>query len=214
MRRRALLALPALLAAPRSLVAKPLARLALQPLGGALGAADVALVSIALRAFYAVEVTPLPRVALPRRAYYPPRKRYRAEKLLDFLSARVPVGALGVLGLTATDISTTKGDIADFGILGLATIDGRVGVLSSFRCRRRARSARHARERLGKVAVHELGHAFGLEHCPNRGCLMEDAEGSVLTCDREYELCADCRGKLALAGHPLAEGGAPPWPRP
>ena len=37
------------------------------------------------------------------------------------------------------------------------------------------------RERLWKVAIHELGHTLGLPHCPNNGCLMQDAHGTVKT---------------------------------
>ncbi len=208
-RREFLAALPiALLAAPR------MRKLYIQPLGAALPQADVEMVKRALGAFYALDVQLLPRVPLPKRAYYAPRHRYRAEKLLDFLVARAPDDAFRVLGLTATDISTTKGKVKDWGILGLATIDGRVGVLSSFRCKRKVKRATQARERLGKVAVHETGHTFGLEHCPNRGCLMEDAEGSVLTCDREYDLCSECRMKIVRAGYPLADSGDIPWPKP
>jgi archaemetzincin len=72
----------------------------------------------------------------------------------------------------------------------------------------------HARERLAKVAVHELGHTLGLPHCPNVGCLMEDAEGRVATCDREYDFCARCRGLVAAAGRPLPVAPKIPWPRP
>jgi len=62
--------------------------------------------------------------------------------------------------------------------------------------------------------VHEAGHTLGIEHCPNRGCLMEDAEGQVATCDREYDFCARCRKLLADAGRPLPASPALPWPRP
>ncbi len=101
-----------------------------------------------------------------------------------------------MLGLTSADISTTKPPHEDWGILGLASVGGQACVLSSFRCRGRSKGPAHAVERLAKTAVHELGHTFGLEHCLNRGCLMEDGGGSVLTIDRETDLCGECRSKL------------------
>ena len=185
-----------------------------QPLGKALPSADAALVQRALRAFYGLRVVLLPRVALPRAAYYPPRGRYRAERLLDFLAPRLPADGARILGLTGADISTTKDTYQDWGILGLATLDGRACVISSYRTRRRAKGAAHARERLAKVAVHEIGHTLGLDHCPTRGCLLEDARGKVTTCDGEYDLCPRCRQALKHAGHSVPTTPAIPWPRP
>ena len=68
---------------------------------------------------------------------------------------------------------------------------------------------------LKQVVMHEIGHTLGLDHCPNYGCLMEDARGTVLTVDREYDLCGDCRQRLVRSGHPLAGADVPiPWPKP
>lgn len=214
MNRRQLLALAACLASPVALAEDRQRILYIQPLGKALPDDDVELVERALRAFYAIDVRRLARAELPKRAYYPKRRRYRAEKLLDFLTPRLPEDGYRILGLTGVDISTTKGKHEDWGILGLATLDGSACVLSSFRCKRQAKSAAHARIRLGKVAVHEIGHTFGLPHCPNRGCLMEDGGGSVLTTDREYDLCADCRARLIRTGHELGDAHDVPWPKP
>jgi archaemetzincin len=206
---RQLVAALALLSAPA--LAQP--TVYLQPLG-AITDADVRAVEGALTAFYPIEVKTLARVELPKEAWYAPRKRWRADRLLEFLAARKPDGALRILGLTDADISTTKGKIEDWGVMGLASLDGASGVISRFRCAKRASGAEHARIRLAKTAVHEIGHTLGLPHCPNRGCIMEDAEGSVLTCDREYDLCADCRAKLVAAGHPARSPTVIPWPRP
>ncbi|HEY4185971.1 MAG TPA: matrixin family metalloprotease [Polyangia bacterium] len=186
----------------------------LQPLGDELPVEDVALVRTALVTFIGLAVEPLSRVELPRSAFYPPRRRYRAEKLLDFLDARLPADGARILGLTGVDISTEKGRVFDWGILGLGRLDGAASVISEFRCRMKSRGPAQARERLAKVAVHEAGHTLGLAHCPTRGCLMEDAEGRVATCDREYDFCARCRRLLADAGRPLPPSPKIPWARP
>jgi archaemetzincin len=202
-----LLATSALLARARTARAAESRRVVVQPLGpGSSARAEV--VGSALTAFYDVDVVVADTEALPKAAYYAPRSRYRAEKLLEHLTT-LHADALRVLGITEVDISTTKGNVFDWGILGLASIDGHACVLSSFRCRRSARDARHATERLGKTAVHELGHTFGLEHCATSGCLMRDGGGTVLTTDGERDLCAACRGKLRQRGVLRLEGKSP-----
>jgi archaemetzincin len=189
-------------------------RIYIQPLGTGLTGAQVEFVERALLAFYDVEVVRRPPTPLPKAAYYPPRGRYRAEKLLAALETIVPTDGYRILGLTDVDISTTKGAYADWGVMGLGSLDGKTCVLSSFRCKRGAKNVEHATIRLGKTAVHELAHTFGLEHCPNRGCIMEDGHGTVLTSDREYDLCTASRAQLIASGHALAKDREIPWPRP
>ncbi len=180
---------------------------------------DLGFVKKSIEAFYRLEVNILPPRALPEAAWYAPRKRYRAERLLDFLEAVRPSADDRILGITDRDISTTKGRHEDWGILGLATLDGSVCVVSSYRTRKKLSNAPdrklRARVRFAKTVVHELGHNFNLEHCPNRGCLMEDAMGTVKTTDREYTFCDACRRKLRLGFPEIAvETPTPPWPEP
>ena len=183
----------------------------LQPLGAELPDADVAMVRAGLTGMYGLEVAILPRVPLPRTAWYPKRERYRAEKILTYLDTLLPKDGVRILGLTGVDISTTKGEIEDWGVLGLGELPGASGVISAFRCHKRSRSALNARERLAKVAVHEIGHTLGLPHCPTIGCLMRDAEGSVLSTDHEFDLCEKCRAQLSASGRVLPSPPVLPW---
>lgn len=142
---------------------------------------------------YGVEVKRLTAHKLPKAAYYAPRKRYRAEKLLTYLDEDVfpDSGCTRLIGLTSVDISTTKGDRKDWGIFGLAWLGGPSGVVSTFRLRRKA-SRRKLTIRAIKVVNHELGHALGSEHIVGKGCLMEDGAGTIKTVDRETGmLCPD-----------------------
>lgn len=192
----------------------PSPRVLLVPLGSQLTDEELDVVEQSLLAFYDFEVTRLGRQELPQAAYYRPRQRYRAEKLLSYLDTIAAPSYARVVGLTGVDISTTKGQVHDWGILGLATLDGRLAVLSTHRCGRGTRTAEQRRIRFGKVAVHEVGHTLGLAHCPTVGCLMEDAKGSVMTTDREYDLCTRCRAELARLGRSARAAPAIPWPKP
>ena len=170
----------------------------LQPLG----AYEAHLLEAARRGIgylYGMEVRVLAGKRLPTAAYYRPRRRYRADKLLHHLDAKVvpSSGCRAVIGFTSSDISTTKGKYKDWGIFGLAWIGGRSAVVSTHRLKRRA-SSRLQQQRVVKVVNHELGHALGIGHVPGKGCLMADAAGTVKTVDRESGLlCESTRRRIS-----------------
>lgn len=160
-----------------------------------LGPHDAALLDDAragIEYLYGVPVTVVEGRPLPKAAWYAPRKRWRADALLDFLDADVvpEVDCAIVVGFTKRDISTTKGEHADWGILGLARIGGPSAVVSTFRMRKGA-SRRRVRERAIKVTNHELGHALGVPHQTGEGCLMNDAGGTVKHVDTETGLLCE-----------------------
>ncbi len=175
-------------------------RIALQPLGE-VPVPELEAVEARIREAYpGSQVVRLASRELPASAWYAPRSRYRAERLLRALDVWKPAGAQKIIGVTAKDISTTKGPYPDWGIFGYGNIAGPACVVSDFRLRKNTDAA-GLRRRLSWVVAHELGHTFGLEHCPSRGCLMEDAAGQVATVDRTSGgFCPACRKRLARAG--------------
>jgi hypothetical protein len=70
----------------------------LQPLGDQLPRDDVTFIRRALDVFYPLSVSELAPRPLPQSAYYAPRQRYRAEKLLDFLESEAPEDSHVIIG--------------------------------------------------------------------------------------------------------------------
>ena len=130
---------------------------------------------------------------LPSSAFYAPRNRYRADSLINYLSRLGNAGTV-IIGLTDKDISTTKDNLRDWGIMGLGFQPGDACVISTFRLSK-ARST----GQFYKLALHELGHTEGLPHCSNKTCLMRDAEGSNHL-DEERGFCEPCKSFLKSKG--------------
>jgi len=51
-------------------------------------------------------------------------------------------------------------------------------------------------ERVIKEAVHELGHTYGLQHCPNPRCVMHFSNRLEDTDFKRATFCRDCRVRL------------------
>jgi archaemetzincin len=166
---------------------------------GPIDASSVETARSGIEAAYGFPALTRPSADLPEEAWYPERKRYRAERLLEWLDARLPQeqGCTILIGLTSKDISTTKDLYPDWGIFGLAEIEGKSAVISTFRLSWGGKPERVVRDRLVKVVNHELGHVLGLSHCDTDRCLMEDAKATIRTVDAEDgRLCARCAAWL------------------
>ncbi len=168
--------------------------IAIQPFVG-FPKSDIAYIANELKKIYAKTTIKTP-IEFPANSLNQTKKRYRADALIKFLSTQTKAGYL-TIGLTTKDISTTKGSIPDWGVMGLGYCPGKSCIASTFRIR-----GKNKLEKLFKVAIHELGHTQGLPHCPIKTCLMRDAEGKDHL-DEEKEFCPKCKGVLIKAGWAL-----------
>lgn len=184
---------------PGTITANPVERvehtkitLIIQPFLG-LSKATISQVACELQKLYSGKVIVKKPIPLPTNTFNYHKTRYRADSLIHYLKSTIYDNQL-VIGLTNKDISTTKGEHADWGVMGLGFCPGKSCIASTFRLKGKNKS-----EKLFKVAIHELGHTQGLPHCPIKTCLMRDAEGK----DRLNELtnfCPKCKSVLIDAG--------------
>lgn len=157
---------------------------------------------------YGFDAVVLPAIPLPKAAFIQVKSaRYRADSLIRFQRAARPDSVDFVIGLTTSDISTTKRDASgavkkpeykyqDWGIFGLGYCPGSSCIVSTFRYKTGDTKLFHSRFK--KICIHELGHNLGLPHCDSgEPCVMKDAAETIKTIDSvELELCKKCWNKL------------------
>jgi archaemetzincin len=120
------------------------------------------------------------------------RQQYYSTAILQRLESRSENGAR-VLGVTNSDLYVP---VLTF-VFGEAQLEGGCAVVSTARLREEfyglPPNERLMRERLVKEAAHELGHTFGLRHCPDWQCVMASSHTVELVDVKGAAFCADCR---------------------
>jgi archaemetzincin len=142
------------------------------------------------------DVRQAPAMPDPDYAWDGRRRQYSSSVILRDILSNLPAGASKICAITEKDLFIP---MLSF-IYGQAQVDGQAAIVSLARLRQEfyglpANPALLA-ARARKEALHELGHTFGLIHCPDAQCAM-----SLSTNIRQLDLkgnvyCADCRAMI------------------
>ena len=129
-------------------------------------------------------------------AYNPERKQYFSSKLLAFLEKVEREER--VVGIADVDLYVPRLNF----VFGEADIVSGKAIVSLFRLRQEyyglAPDEALFLQRATKEIVHELGHTFGLGHCPSNKCVMHFSNSLADTDLKEAHFCTKCRPKIIL----------------
>lgn len=129
----------------------------------------------------------------------PARRQYDANKLLEFIDSNTGPYALKTIAIFRVDLYIP---ILTY-IFGQAAYKGKSGIASVYRLKNEQYGLKPdeklLHERLRKVVVHELGHTFGLIHCPNPECVMRSSTYVEDIDQKKLMLCRKCKNELALS---------------
>jgi archaemetzincin len=127
-------------------------------------------------------------------AYNPERKQYFSSKLLASLEKAE--GEERVVGIADVDLYVPRLNF----VFGEADMVSGTAMVSLCRLSQEyyglAPDEALFLERATKEIVHELGHTFGLGHCPNNKCVMHFSNSLADTDLKAAHFCNKCRPKI------------------
>ena len=142
-------------------------------------------------------VRTMPPIPVPAESFEPRRNQYYSTRILKEMLGEVPEDAFKLLGVTNKDLCIP---ILTY-VFGEAQVGGTAAVVSLARLRQEhyglSPDPPLLLERLRKESLHELGHTFGLIHCPSRDCVMYLSNTVVDVDTRGRDYCRGCETVVA-----------------
>jgi len=133
-----------------------------------------------------------PTIPIPASAYDQQRGQYAGHEILAVLGRQDLPDAECVLGTLDADCYAPGLNF----IFGQASLDGRDAFIAlprlrpSFYGQPEDETVFH--ERVLKEAVHELGHTYGLSHCPDPKCVTHFSNSLYDTDFKDVQFCPRC----------------------
>lgn len=135
---------------------------------------------------------------IPLQLFDEQRKQWRSNHILQWLSNQYKPDKVITKILSICDFDAYS-DNMNF-VFGEAFIDGSVSAIYIPRLRQEFYGLQPDEsifyQRIVKEAVHELGHAFGLNHCGNAICVMHFSNSLSDTDFKEEKFCNVCKKVL------------------
>jgi len=165
------------------------------PIGNVTGPAPK-IIAAHIAGYFNLDARVLPPQDLPAKAMDRQRLQYDAGRLINIFEAHQWAESLKLVAVLDVDIFVP----IFTHVFGEARQGGKVAVVSLFRLGDALPTARPSQasilERIAKVALHELGHLFNLQHCDNAQCLMHFSGGLEDLDLLSFNLCRYCRAYL------------------
>jgi archaemetzincin len=153
-------------------------------------------ISSGLNSVFGYEVEIHAPIDIHGRSYDPKRNQYEVSELLAGLKKIHLKQSEKILGVAAIDLFAEGLNF----VFGQAELAGSAAIISLARLRQEFYGSPPDRkllmERILKEAVHELGHTFGLGHCPDPKCVMHFSNSLHDTDIKGIAFCPNCQPQM------------------